>query len=191
MKPLFLAVSTFGFAAVSLAVSAAHTADKAPYVPPEKATPHGEAPHARSQLLSDVNGRRTYALILKSGDEVFTALSQFAREHQLRAAHFTAIGALRDVELGWYDLGRRAYKVNPVQGQVEALSVIGDVGMASGAPVVHAHVVVGAEDGTTRGGHLLHAVASPTLEVFVVEEPAELRKEHDQDSGLTLFEPAP
>ena len=39
--------------------------------------------------------------------------------------------------------------------QVEVLSLIGDVALKDGEPKVHAHVVVGRSDGSTRGGHLM------------------------------------
>ena len=58
-----------------------------------------------------------------------------------------------------------------------------------GKPLVHVHKVVGLEDGQTRDGHLLHALTSPTLEVFVTEEPATLSKKPDGYPGLTLFDP--
>lgn len=159
------------------------------YLKPSEIAPVGAAPGARAQLLSDEGGRRTYALVLSRGDEVATALMDFARDHQVAAAHFTAIGALRDVQVAWYDLERQAYKIIPVPGQVEALSMIGDVGLAGGKPMVHCHMSVGLDDGSVRGGHLVSAVVSPTLEIMIVVEPATLTKRFDSCSGLTLFDP--
>ena len=72
----------------------------------------------RAQLLSEQQGRRSRALVLQRDDEVLTALNDFAARHAIHAAHITAIGALRDVQLGWYDLSRKAYRVNLVPGQV-------------------------------------------------------------------------
>jgi hypothetical protein len=108
------------FGALSACLNAASAADNASYLTPAQAIPHGTAPGARAQLLSDIDGRRTYALILARDDELFTALTDFVQRHDIKAAHFTAIGALRDLQLGWYDLDRKAYKVIPVPGQVEA-----------------------------------------------------------------------
>jgi len=179
--------TSFGKALALCAFPGAARSDAPRYVPPSEAVPHGLAPGARGRLLSDVQGKKDYALILSRGDEVFTALTEFAQAHQLRAAHFTAIGALREVQLGWFDEGRKEYKVIPVPGQVEASSVIGDVGLVDGKPVVHVHAVVGLPDGQARAGHLLHAIASPTLEVFVAEEPSSLTKTHDP-TGLSLFD---
>ena len=75
----------------------------------------------------------------------------------------------------------------PVSEQVEVLSLIGDMVLEDGEPKVHAHVVVGRSDGSTRGGHLMEAHVRPTLEVILVESPAHLRKQVDDESGLALI----
>jgi uncharacterized protein len=96
---------------------------------------------APAQLLSDIDGRRTYALILARDDELFTALTDFVQRHDIKAAHFTAIGALRDLQLGWYDLDRKAYKVIPVPGQVEAWRWSATSALADGKPTVHTQLL--------------------------------------------------
>jgi predicted DNA-binding protein with PD1-like motif len=53
---------------------------------------------------------------------------------------------------------------------------------------VHAHLVFGRSDGHTIGGHLIHAITSPTLEVFVTTFPERLGKKPDPQSGLQLFD---
>jgi predicted DNA-binding protein with PD1-like motif len=55
-------------------------------------------------------------------------------------------------------------------------------------PSLHAHVVLGLADGTTRGGHLLEGWVFPTLEVGVTEAPAELRKVMRPDLGIALID---
>jgi uncharacterized protein len=61
--------------------------------------------------------------------------------------------------------------------------------VADGAPATHAHVVLGRRDGSTVGGHLLHAAVWPTLEVMLHELPAHLQKRYDPEPGLTLIVP--
>ena len=112
---------------------------------------------------------------------------EFAKANQLGAGHFTAIGAFRDVTLGYFDWESKQYKKIPVSEQVEVLSLIGDVALEDGEPKVHAHVVVGRSDGSTRGGHLMEAHVRPTLEVILTESPAHLRKQVDKESGLALI----
>lgn len=144
----------------------------------------------KSKLL-DATGQKTFALVFDKGDEVVGGLNGFATAQRLGAAHFTAIGAFSEVTLGYFERDRKDYKRMEVAEQVEVLSLIGDIALdQTGAPKVHAHVVVGLSDGQTRGGHLLAARVWPTLEVILVESPAFLRKRHDPDSGLALIDPA-
>src|SRR5688500_17424163 len=108
----------------------------------------------RSQLLH-AGAQRTWAVILEKGDEPVATLTAFARDQALGAAHFTAIGAFRDVTLGYFDRELRDYTRIPIGEQVEVLSLLGDVALDGAEPKVHAHVVVGKSDGTAYGGHLL------------------------------------
>jgi len=141
-----------------------------------------------AKLLNEV-GEQTYALIFKSGDEVMSTLTQFAKDHSLTASHFTAIGAFRDVTLGYFDWATKDYKKIPVNEQVEVLSLVGDIALQDrGEPKIHAHVVVGTADGTARGGHLLEAHVRPTLELILTETPNYLRRKYDQQTGLALIE---
>ena len=141
----------------------------------------------RSKLLHD-GAEKTFALIYETGDEVVTELKRFARENRPRSAHFTAIGAFRDAVLAYFDWPTKAYQDLPVTEQVEVLVLAGDIAWkAEGEPVVHAHVVVGRADGSTRGGHLKAAHVRPTLELVLVEYPRHLERKPDPESGLALI----
>ena len=149
--------------------------------------PGSGEPEMKFKLIHENEGERTFALIFDAGDEVMAGLRAFAREHQLGAARFTAIGAFQEAILGYFDWQSKDYRKIPIREQVEVLSLVGDVAQQDGEPKVHAHVVLGRFDGSTRGGHLLEAHVRPTLEVMLVESPAHLRKEHDAASGLALI----
>ena len=58
--------------------------------------------------------------------------------------------------------------------QVEVGSMIGDFATYQGKPALHTHMVVGHRDGTASAGHVIEAIASPTLEVFVTVDPVPL-----------------
>jgi predicted DNA-binding protein with PD1-like motif len=140
----------------------------------------------KNKLLSD-GDQKTYALIFDSGDEVTAGLLDFAREHDIADAHFTAIGAFQHAVLGYFDWEAKDYQRIPIDEQVEALALTGDIARQDGEPKLHAHVVVGKSDGTAHGGHLLEAYVRPTLEVMLVESPAYLQRTYDPQSGLALI----
>lgn len=141
----------------------------------------------KSKLIHDHQGERTFALIFDTGDEVASGLLEFARSNGLGGSRFTAIGAFQDVTLGYFDWASKSYKKIPVDEQVEVLSLIGDVALKDDEPKVHAHVVVGRSDGSTRGGHLVEAHVRPTLEVILVESPEHMQKQIDEETGLALI----
>jgi uncharacterized protein len=132
---------------------------------------------------------RTVVLVFASGDEVMGTLARWCREQAIGAARFTAIGALSDVTLGWFDWQTKSYREIPIDEQVEVLTLAGDVALQDDEATVHAHVVVGRSDGTAHGGHLMRAHVRPTLELILDETPAHLRKRHDRQSGLALIAP--
>ncbi|RSN14420.1 DUF296 domain-containing protein [Nonomuraea sp. WAC 01424] len=143
----------------------------------------------RSKRLSTVE-EQTYAVVLDRGDEVVESLTEWAAENGIRAARLTGIGGFRQVTLGFFDPGTLDYRRIPVDRQTEVLSLIGDFAMAEDdvRPQLHAHVVVGLPDGTTRGGHLLSGEVWPTLEVLVTQSPRYLKRRHDPATGLALID---
>lgn len=165
--------------------------DNAAYVAPSSiVVAKGKAPGMQVQLLSEGCGRKEYAVIFSKGDEVISGLNEFVEKYSVTSAHFTAIGAWHGATLGWFSAERKMYKKNPVEGQVEVASMIGDVALLNGKPVIHTHAVVGLSDGTTRAGHILEAHVWPTLEVMVTVEPNVMYKRHDPETGLSLIDPS-
>ncbi len=143
-----------------------------------------------ARVIHQHGGEKTHVLVFETGEEVSGGLLAYARDHGLTAARFSAIGAFSEVTLGYFDWRTKEYHKLPLAEQVEVLSLLGDVALdEKGGPKVHAHVVVGLPDGTTRGGHLIAARVRPTLEVVLVESPAQLRRRHDPESGLALIRP--
>ena len=141
----------------------------------------------RSSLLLD-RGERTFVAVFDKGDEVVAGLTAFASQQRLRASHLTAIGALRDVTLGYFDPAERTYREIPVSEQVEVLSLLGVITLDGEKPKLHAHIVVGRADGSTRGGHLLNGHVWPTLEVVIEELPRHLQRRTDPDTGLAIID---
>ena len=124
----------------------------------------------RSKLLNQ-NGGKSYILVFQPGDEFMTELVRFAKDHDLEASDFTALGAFSEAILGFFDVTRKDYERIPVDEQCEVLTLVGNITLENGRPKVHAHVVLGLVDGSTRGGHLLEAYVRPTLELVLTIRP--------------------
>lgn len=140
----------------------------------------------KSKLINNEN-EKTFAVILRNGDEVMTVLSQFARENNLKASHFTAIGAFRNATVAFFDWEKKEYLDIVIDEQVEVLSMMGDITLEKEMPKLHVHVVLGKADGSAHGGHLVRAIVRPTLEIIITESPVYLRRQFDKESGLALI----
>lgn len=134
---------------------------------------------------------RTFALVFDTDEEVTAGLDAFARHSGVDAATFTAVGAIREGTLGFFDPELGDYREIPITEQSEVVSLIGDITRGAGKgidPQVHGHIVIAGSDGLARGGHLLRAVVRPTLEVVVTESPAHLQRRTDSETGLALID---
>ncbi|MGA9243563.1 MAG: DUF296 domain-containing protein [Silvibacterium sp.] len=130
----------------------------------------------------------TFVVILDTGDEVLSSLESVAPTERLAGSSFKAIGALCLVEVGWFYWETRKYQTAvKIEEQVELLSLIGDIALKDGEPQVHAHLVIGRQDGSAHGGHLVRAIVRPTCEIVITESPKHLQKEIDPESGIALI----
>jgi predicted DNA-binding protein with PD1-like motif len=144
----------------------------------------------RHRLLVKSGGRRTYAVTLEMGEEVVGALTALARELELASGSITAVGGFERASLGYFDYQTRVFRQNDIDEQVELLSLVGNLAEAEdGTPKIHAHVVLGRFDASTRGGHLVSATVRPTFEAIIEETPEHLKRRHDSRTGLVLLQP--
>jgi hypothetical protein len=137
----------------------------------------------------NTSGERVFAVIFDIGEDPIVGLTRFAKEQNLCASGFTAIGAFSEALLGYFQWEKKDYERIALAEQTEVLALVGDVAVQaeSGKKKVHAHVVLGKRDGAACGGHLLSAKVRPTLEVIVTESPGYLKRVHDPQTGLALI----
>jgi uncharacterized protein len=99
------------------------------------------------------------------------------------------IGDAKSVKFGWYDKSRKMFKVTSLNTYAEITSLIGDIALKDGKPVVHAHIALATEDGIVHGGHLPEAFIERTLEVMMTVEPVPLNKKLDPQFGINVIDP--
>ena len=131
---------------------------------------------------------RTFVLILDQGEEAFKAITDFANTQNITGASVSAVGALAEAKVGWFDLSAKTYRPIGVSEQCEVLSLLGDVAQGDdGKASLHLHAVLGMQDGSVRGGHFLSGSVRPTLEVTIRETVAHLRRKKRPELGIALI----
>jgi len=124
---------------------------------------------------------------LEMGDAAHASLTSLMEKEGIRGGFLSALGALRDVELGYYDLQRKDYDRRAFEEEVEIASAHGTLSVLDGKPHVHLHAVVSDRECRAFGGHVFRATAAATVEVLlhVSEEPIE--RTPDEATGLALW----
>ena len=129
-----------------------------------------------------------YTLRLERGEEVIGALTEWVKERGITAASMVGIGALEQVELGYYELPTKTYHRHTFPEDYELLNLTGNVSLLEdGETFVHAHVTIGGRDYSTKGGHLFSARVAVTVELVLTPLPGQIRRAFDEACGLKLW----
>ena len=130
-----------------------------------------------------------FFIVLSRGEDLFTSLVQFCEEQEVHWGQFHAIGALEQVEIGYYDIATKEYVFRTEEGPFEVASMDGNVSELGDAPFVHAHAVLSRCDESLEciGGHLRRARVALTLEVCLWQVTQPLLREFDDETGLNLL----
>jgi uncharacterized protein len=121
-----------------------------------------------------------FMAVLDPGDELMSCLMRLARHEEIEAAWITGIGAVRELELGFYHLappgvsGR--YQRREFDEPLEACSLSGTISLLDGEPFPHVHGVFSRPDYSTIGGHVFSAVCHVTLELAVQTSPVAVQR---------------
>ena len=128
-------------------------------------------------------------VVLEKGEKLVESLTQFAQLTQINAASLQGLGALEEVELGYYDLHKKTYKRTTLKGDWELVAMNGNITLKDGMPFVHVHAALGGEDFSLKGGHLFEAVVAVTCEVSLIPHTALIERHAHSAIGLSLCSP--
>lgn len=128
-----------------------------------------------------------WAIRLWRGEEVVSSILEFAKEERVVSAHINAIGAVSNVELGFYDLGKKEYTWKTFEGDHELVSAIGNITLLAGEPFLHLHAVIADREFSTYGGHVKRAQGGATTEIIIRVGELPLHRAMDTEIGLNLW----
>jgi predicted DNA-binding protein with PD1-like motif len=134
------------------------------------------------------NVGRNFLVRVEHDSDFLDFLTDVAREQRIATATFTAVGALKQAKLGFYDQKKHVYAESVLMGPQEIASCIGNISIKNGAPFVHAHAVLADPTGIARAGHLL-AGRVFAAEVHLIELVGEkVTRKRDPVTGLSLWD---
>jgi len=136
-------------------------------------------------LFRKIDGR--YIVRLEKGENVGDALTAFAREQGINSGFVNGIGAIENVELGYYNLEKREYQRIRFDGEYELIHLCGNFTYVDGAPFLHAHVTISDQACKAYAGHLFSGTIAVTGEFYISASSEQIERELDAVTGLKLM----
>jgi predicted DNA-binding protein with PD1-like motif len=130
----------------------------------------------------------SYVVRLQRGSRVMETLNEFIKAKKIAAGVVSAIGAVEDVELGYFRLSDRQYLRKHFPDIYELVFFSGNISYVKGEPFVHAHAVLSDPDYRPIAGHFFDGTVAVTLEVYVTVFEEKITRSHDEETGLNLLD---
>lgn len=139
--------------------------------------------------MQHTNDNRRHSVVLSRGEELVTTLTDFCAQQGIKNATFQGIGAVENVEIGYYDLAKKEYFFQKPEGAFEVASMQGNITLVDDAPFVHVHAVLSRCTDTlmTLGGHIKSAQTAVTLELFLIALDSSYERKTNDAIGLKLI----
>jgi uncharacterized protein len=128
---------------------------------------------------------------LDDGQDLFEALSEFARREDLRAAAVVSgIGMFRRATLGYWD--GTQYRPHELKEPHEVVALHGSIARVDGGPSVHLHSAVAGPEHTLVGGHLMKATVGVLQEIVLETFPGRtFGRPMNESFGLRMLDLEP
>jgi len=127
-----------------------------------------------------------YVARLETGADWRAEIEALAADVDADAAWFSALGAVQDAEVWFYDQDTCAYNPIHFEKPLEVASCVGNVSLLEGDRFAHTHAVLSDDEGNAVAGHLNAAtVWAGEVYMRVFEEP--LERAYDETTELDLW----
>lgn len=137
--------------------------------------------------MQEFHSNQADVVVIRRGEEVMTRLTEYAREHDLKAAWISGLGGSGIVTLGFYDIEAKAYEWQEFATPLEILNLTGNLAIVDGEPFWHVHGTFGGRDYRAIGGHVKELVVGLTCELLVTPLDTPLTRIFDDETGLKLL----
>ncbi len=129
-----------------------------------------------------------YIIRLMRGEKIITSLMRLAKEENIGYGTISGIGAIKNTELGYYDLEKKGYVKKVFENEAELINITGSISWFEDTPVIHTHVAITGIDFLPHAGHLFEAEVAVTVEIFLDVKNIKIFRKKDPQIGLNLMD---
>ena len=126
---------------------------------------------------------------IKKDSFLLEKLSEIVKENKINCGIILGIGAIQNLNFGFYNQEKHEYKTITINKPLEVLNLTGNISIKENSPFVHCHITCADEDGKVYGGHLFEGTKVFAFEYKIFEvEGKFLIRNFDNLTGLFLWE---
>ena len=129
-----------------------------------------------------------FLLRLEKGEEVTPKLASFIKEQNINSGFIYGLGAILEIELGYYNLEKKEYIWKKFVGAYEIASLTGNISKVDDEPFIHMHGVFTNKEFISIGGHIKNARVGATCEIYITNFKMEISRKFDKEIALKLLD---
>jgi len=132
---------------------------------------------------------KTFMGKLEHDADLIGELTKLCLGNRIKLGTVEALGAVKKARIGYYDQDKKKYNFLEIDKHLEIISLVGNVSMKDGKPIVHAHITLADKDGNAFGGHLAEGTIVFACEFYLISlDGPEYKRDYDKTTGLPLWE---
>ena len=128
-----------------------------------------------------------FLVYIQKDEPVMETLTSICKNNEINNGQISGIGAVKEIEIGAYDLDSKTYLRKQYTENHELISFQGNITLKDGTPFIHAHITIGNHDLNTRGGHLFEMKVAVVGEFIIRKIDSNAYREFNDDIGLAVW----
>ena len=125
---------------------------------------------------------------IDKGELVNQKLLEVSQKEELNSGWINGLGAISDIEIGYWDIEEKIYVKKNFNDDYELLSLIGNVSLVDNKPFIHTHISFSNTEFKVFGGHLFDAKVIAAAEFCIFISDYHLHRKLNCDIGLSLWD---
>ena len=130
---------------------------------------------------------QNFLVYIQIDEPVMETLTSVCKNNGIMNGQISGIGAVKEIEMGAYDLDSKSYLRKQYPDNHELLSFQGNITLKDGNPFIHAHIIIGNHDLHTWGGHLFEMKVAIVGEFIIRKIDSNAHRKLDNNIGLAVW----
>tara|TARA_Y100000996_G_scaffold325679_1_gene261739 strand:+ start:29 stop:457 length:429 start_codon:yes stop_codon:yes gene_type:complete len=128
-----------------------------------------------------------YYISLNRDEYINESLLKICNDENIQSGWISGVGAIYDIEVGYYDVYKQDYLRKTFDDDYELLSLSGNLTIKEGNKFIHTHIAFSGTDFKAYGGHLFDAKIAAAGEFMIDSGKININRKYNSEIGLHLW----